>query len=98
MTPRRLILILALLAATPAHADRRDHDALRGALERGEVRPLAEILDQVRSQLPGEIVGVEAERKHGQWVYEFRVTDKSGRLYDVYVDGRSGAILRTMEK
>jgi uncharacterized membrane protein YkoI len=81
-------------------ADKRehDHDAIRTAVERGEVRPLAEIVPAVRGKLPGEIVGVKAERKENHWVYEFRVVDGKGRLFEAYVDARTGEILRLKEK
>ena len=82
------------------HGDRHDddHDAVRAAVERGEIKPLAQLLDQVKDKLPGDITGVEIERKHGLWLYEFRVIDKQGRLFDVYVDAQSGEIKRTKEK
>jgi uncharacterized membrane protein YkoI len=80
------------------HHDRRDHDAARGAVERGEIKPLAELLKIVDGKLPGEITGVEVERKRDQWLYEFHVVDKNGRLLDVYVDAQSGEIQRTREK
>lgn len=75
-----------------------DHDAVRGAVERGEIKPLVQLLELAKDRLPGEIVGVEIERKQGVWLYEFRVIDKSGRLFDVYVDAQSGEIRRTKEK
>jgi uncharacterized membrane protein YkoI len=75
-----------------------DHDRVRQAVIRGEIRPLAEILESVRDRLPGEITGVEIERKGEHWVYEFRVVDGNGRLFDVYVDAASGAIERVKEK
>jgi uncharacterized membrane protein YkoI len=90
--------MVVLLAPAAAAADPRDHDTVRHAVERGEVRPLAEILERVRARLPGEIVGVEIERKQGRWLYEFRTVDRNGRLYEVYVDGTSGAIERVKEK
>jgi uncharacterized membrane protein YkoI len=80
------------------HGDRRDHDEARFAVEHGEIKPLAELLAIVRDKLPGEITGVELERKHEQWLYEFRVIDKAGRLFEVYVDAQSGDIKRTKEK
>jgi uncharacterized membrane protein YkoI len=87
-------------AADPGghYDDRHDHDAVRAAVERREIKPLAELLDQVKGKLPGDITGVEIERKHGVWVYEFRIIDKQGRLFDVYVDAQSGEIKRTKEK
>jgi len=80
------------------HVERSDHDAVRAAVEQGEIKPLAELLAMVKGKLPGEITGVEIERKHDRWLYEFRVIDKSGRLFEVYVDASSGDIRRTKEK
>ncbi len=52
----------------------------------------------MRGKLPGEVVGVEIESKKGHWIYEFRVLDRKGRLFEVYVDARSGEIDQTKEK
>ena len=78
-------------------ADRR-HDEVRQAVERGEIRPLADLLAAIAGRLPGEVVGVEIERKDGHWIYEFRVLDGKGRLFEVEVDARSGSIERSREK
>ncbi len=102
---RSALVILAALfavAGVPAGAradDRRhDQDLVRQAVQRGEIKPLAEILSAIRSKLPGEVVGVEIERKRDRWFYEFRVADAKGRLFEVYVDAHSGAIDRIKEK
>jgi len=92
------IVSAAALSTVPAFAESHDQDAARQAVESGEIRPLADILDAVRGKLPGEIVGVEIESKKGRWLYEFRVLDGRGRLFEVYVDARSGEIDRTKEK
>ena len=68
------------------------------AVERGEVRSLADILTALRDKLPGEVVGVEIEREEGHWMYEFLVVDNQGRLFEVYVDARTAAIERVKEK
>jgi uncharacterized membrane protein YkoI len=98
----RLLLLGIVLAvgvqASAARADTRDHDAVRRAVESGEIRALADILAAVRSKLPGEIAGVEIEHKGGRWVYEFRVIDSKGKLFEVYVNARSGEIERVKEK
>lgn len=95
---RRTIIALgiaAVLLPSNVMADRdRDHDQARRAVERGEVLALAEILTRVRSDLGGEIMGVSFERKHDRWVYEFRVIDPAGRLWEVYVDAATAAILK----
>ncbi|RTL74106.1 MAG: peptidase, partial [Bradyrhizobiaceae bacterium] len=76
----------------------RDHDDARRAVEAGEIRPLADILDVVKGKLPGDVVGVKLEREAGVWMYEFRVVDDKGRLLEIHVDARSGEVERTKEK
>jgi uncharacterized membrane protein YkoI len=96
---RALILAAALLAAAsgpPAFA--RDHDDARRAVEAGEIRPLADILTVIRGKLPGDVVGVKLERETGAWMYELRVVDDKGRLFEIHVDARSGEVERTKEK
>ncbi|HEY6858228.1 MAG TPA: PepSY domain-containing protein [Pseudolabrys sp.] len=96
-------LVVALVAAAPQLADARDQDELRRdevrrAVETGQIRSLADILKAVREKLPGEVAGVEIDRKDGRWRYEFRVVDGQGRLFEVYIDARSGEIERIKEK
>jgi uncharacterized membrane protein YkoI len=99
-----IVLLLAplALACTPAGvlADDREHDqdTVRQAVERGEIKPLADILEAIRGKLPGDVVGVEIEREKDRWFYEFRVADAKGRLFEVYVDAHSGVIDRIKEK
>lgn len=95
--------VAALVAAQPQLAAARDRDDLgredvRDAVETGEIRSLADIIATVRGKLPGEVAGVEIERKNGRWRYEFRVVDSQGRLFEVYIDARNGEIQRIKEK
>ena len=97
------LAVAALLTSAPGPAAARDrdahrHDEVRRAVEAGEIRSLADILNAVRSKLPGEVAGVEIEHKDGRWRYEFRVVDGQGRLFEVYIDARSGEIERIEEK
>ena len=57
-----------------------------------------DILNEIRSKVPGEIIGVEIEQKNGRWLYEFRAIDSKGRLFEIHVDGRSGEIEGVKEK
>jgi uncharacterized membrane protein YkoI len=96
-----ILLAGALLAAAPlavAGDDKGTPEAVRRAVEAGEIRSLADILAALRGKLPGELAGVEIEQKHGRWLYEFRVVDGKGRLYEVYVDAHSGKIEKIKEK
>src|SRR5262249_18412299 len=89
-------IVIALVVMTQAKA--RDHDDARRAVERGEMRPLAEIFAKLRGKLPGDIVRVEVEHENGEWQYELRTVDAQGRLFEVLVDGRTGEIKRVKEK
>lgn len=95
---RALMLAAALLIAGGAPALARDHDDARRAVEAGEIRPLADILNTVKGKLPGEVVGVKLEREAGAWLYEFRVVDEKGRLFEIHVDARSGEVEWAKEK
>ncbi len=96
-------LIVALLtasriASTGDHEhqwedDDHAYDRARRAVDRGESLPIAELLERLKTQVSGEVVGVEFEREHGKWVYEFKIIDTSGRLVEVYVDAHTGKVL-----
>ena len=92
------LAVAATLPAVVAKSDPHDHDAVRLAVERGEIRPLVEILAIVRAGLPGQVAGVEVERKSGRWIYELRVVNAKGGLFEVQVDARTGDIIRIKEK
>lgn len=77
--------------------DDHAYDRARRAVDRGETLPIAELLERLKTEVPGEVVGVEFEREHGIWVYEFKVIDPRGRLLEVYVDAETGAVLSMEE-
>ena len=71
------------------------YDRARRAVDRGEILPMAQLLTRLKTQVPGEVVGVELEREHGTWVYEFKIVDAEGRLIEVYLDARTATVLAT---
>lgn len=77
--------------------DDHAYDRARRAVDRGEVLPIAKLLERLKTLVPGEVVGVEFEREHGRWVYEFKVIDTRGRLLEVYVDAHTGKVLSMEE-
>jgi uncharacterized membrane protein YkoI len=90
---------LSFCALQGGTADERiGQDEIRTAVRRGEMRSLSEIEDLLRDKLPGEAIKVEIEREHGRWIYEFKVLDRGGQRFDVYVDARTGEILETTRK
>ncbi len=83
----------ALAAPFALASDDNEHESARGAVERKEALPLADILARVGGDLGGEITRVSFKREHGVWVYEFKVVEPGGRLVEVYVDAETGRIL-----
>lgn len=77
--------------------DDHAYDRARRAVGRGETLPVAELLKRLEIQVPGEVVGIEFEREHGRWVYEFKIIDGGGRLLEVYMDAQTGAVLSMEE-
>jgi hypothetical protein len=74
--------------------DDDDHDRARRLMERGDIRPLHDILGRVRDDLPGRIIATDFEREDGIYVYEFKVVDSGGRVREVYVDAATARILK----
>lgn len=61
-------------------------DDVRTALQRGEIRPLSEIMAVAEKTMPGQIVSVKVKRLSGALVYEFRIIVDGGRLREIYID------------
>lgn len=85
--------------------DRRDwadedhsHDRARRATERGEILPLTLIYERALARVPGRVLEAELERKRGLWVYELKILDVGGRLFEVYLDASTGVILKQEEE
>ncbi|MGB5833071.1 MAG: PepSY domain-containing protein [Thiohalocapsa sp.] len=90
---KALVATTLLLAAMGIAADPHDHDRALAALERGEVRPMSEILTAVGGEVPGDVVEVELEREHGRWMYELKVLAPDGRVLEVLVDAATAEVL-----
>lgn len=93
-----LALAATLVPLHAAKADSDDNDSVRKAVEHGEIRSLAGILAAVRDKLPGKVAGVEIEHVNKRWMYEFRVVDADGHLFDVFVDAHTAKIEKVTKK
>lgn len=104
MISRRQLLLLAPFCALAPAATRADdrksaekarkkraqQEALE-ALKRGEILPLTKILAIALEQVPGDVIEVEFK---GGPVYEIKVLAATGRIREVKLDARSGAVLK----
>jgi uncharacterized membrane protein YkoI len=101
-TRRTLLLALALLPlGTKAvygddddDDDDKDHNRASRAVQQGAARPLAEILNKVRTQIGGDIVGLKFKSKDGRYVYKLKVVTPTGQLREVSVDAATGEIVK----
>ena len=91
-----LIALIAAVAGAPRGAlgDDSDHDLARRLLEQGRILPLAEIVDKVRSEIPGEMLEVEFETDDGAYIYELKILGPDGRVQEIEVEAASGKIVK----
>ncbi len=88
------LFVAALLAGGGAAAARDDdHEAARKALAKGEILPLTRILAVVAQQSPGDVLEVQLDRHGVRFVYEVKVLTRAGKVTEVQVDGKTGAVL-----
>jgi uncharacterized membrane protein YkoI len=94
-------LAALLVLSSHAFADERernsDHEAVRGALMRKEILPLTRILAIAAERAPGDVLRIELDRERGALVYEVKILARDGRVREVNIDAKSGAVLKVEE-
>jgi uncharacterized membrane protein YkoI len=104
MNSRYFAMVLMLLGALTLGAsagiagdkkDRKQHEhkVVREALQRGEVLPLVKILAIANKEVPGDVIEVELEDEAKALVYEIKILTSTGRVREVKIDARTGAVL-----
>lgn len=98
-----LAATLALTAGALAgdHGDHRKDQrraaealAIRSAVERGEVMSLPRIIALAQARVPGEVLKVELEHEHGRLTYEIKLLARNGRVREVELDAKTGALIK----
>lgn len=107
-TPLALIAATALplgYAASPAvahafdkkedRAERRraEQEAIRTAVQRGELLPLPRVLAIAQKHVPGEVVKIELDHESTRITYEIKILTASGRVREVEIDARTGRVI-----
>jgi uncharacterized membrane protein YkoI len=88
-----LILVLPVRAFAEDDSYDHDHDLARELYERGEIHSLSEILSIVQARAPGQIIGVQLDRRGNGWVYRVQVVDDQGHRTIVDVDAGAAAVI-----
>jgi hypothetical protein len=97
---RTLLILLALTGPLgfpsdmPVQAE-SDQKSARDAADAGKIKPLSEILDAVKSKVPGQILDVQLDKTGKPWTYKIRIRGDKGNVVLVVVDAESGRILST---
>ena len=55
---------------------------------------LQNALRNVRARISGRIIEIEVDRYRGRRIYEIKVLDNRGRLFEIYCDATDGRILK----
>jgi uncharacterized membrane protein YkoI len=71
---------------------------IRAAVAQGQVLPLPRILELARARVSGDPIKIELESKHGRLEYEVKILTQTGRVREVKLDARTGAILKIDEE
>lgn len=74
----------------------QNHLDARAALQRGEILPLARILEVVAKRMPGgDVIEIELERdkRTGAFSYEVKVLDREGIVRKVTLDAKLGTVI-----
>jgi uncharacterized membrane protein YkoI len=69
------------------------HDDARQALKSGLVRPLEDILAEMRKSFPGEVIEIEFEQDDGRYIYEIEMIRPDGRVIEVKMDAKTMAVI-----
>ncbi|MFT4257864.1 MAG: PepSY domain-containing protein [Pseudoxanthomonas sp.] len=97
ITTGLLIPVSAVLAGKHDH----DHVEVRELLRRGEILPLAKVLEAVTVKVPGDVIEVELDREDanegGGWEYKVKVLTPDGRVRKITLDARTGAVLKVKD-
>ena len=74
-----------------------DYETARELSETGEILPLETILNKARQYHNGKVIGVELERENTTLIYEIKVLDDDGILWEMKINAKDGKLLEEEE-
>lgn len=93
-----LIAFSLLIIASGVVFSEEDHDRAKILRERGEIRPLPEIIEKAQKEHPGQIIEVELEEEKGKIIYEVELLDTKGIVWEVQYDAKTGERLSSKQE
>ena len=89
-------LLFPLMAAGQTDVipvENSQQDEAREAVKQGLVRPLEEVLTEVRKTIKGDIVEIEFEKDDGRFIYEIEYVAPDGHLMEIKIDAKTLAVV-----
>lgn len=77
-----------------AERKRAEQEAIRTAVQRGELLPLPRILSIAQKRVPGDVVKVELDYEPTGIKYEVKILTPSGRVREVEINARTGSVIK----
>ncbi|MBA4757857.1 PepSY domain-containing protein [Sphingosinicella sp.] len=98
LTVFALATTLALASGAPAKDKKakkaEEANSIRAAVERGDLLPLPRILALAQARVKGEVLKIELEQDDGVLSYEVKILTRKGRVREVELDARTGALIK----
>ena len=85
------IVLMCLPLVSPA--DDIDHDDAYRMQQAGKILPLETILEKAKHFHDGKALEVELEKDRGKLVYEVKILDNEGILWEMRLDATDGSIV-----
>ena len=90
-----IVVILGSAMLARADTPSVSSDRARAALEAGLILPLETLFRSVERHYIGRIIEAELHETNGVWIYEFQLLPANGAIYELELDGSTGALLRS---
>ncbi len=94
----RTVLVVASIAAITVGVAQSDedkhHEEVLKQREMKDILPFDAILSAIRPLIKGEIIETEFEMEDGVPAYEFKYIDQSGHVREMYVNAKTGGIIK----
>ena len=89
-----LVLAAGTISQAAAASEAVSQAEIRELVRQGAILPLDTILERFPATEYGKLLDLEVEREGGRLVYEFEFLRADGRILEVEVDARDGAVLQ----
>ena len=74
--------------------DDYDRDEAYSDYARGRILPLSDVLKIALAAQPGDILDVDYDYEDGLCLYEIEILARTGWVHELYIDARTGVILK----